>query len=226
MGIVKEVCFWLAETMKDNIDFWQDVLNDQPQSFKDWFEREKAFLRENIKSDSLVLEVGCGNGRSIFDLLSVTQNITGIDHDPKTIDEAKKNFSSYKTINLQVANATALPFNNNTFEYVLCLSTFVNFADAKYRALEEMKRVLKSDGKIIMSVYNEDALPDRMSIYKKIGLKLQSVDNGKVVFDENFVDNISEQFSESELLDIFSKSNLKVDKLEKLEVAYLIMLSI
>lgn len=124
-----------------------------------------------------------------------------------------------------MANATALPFNDGTFEYVLCLSTFVNFADAKYLALEEMKRVVKPNGKIIMSVYNENALPDRLSNYKKIGLKLKSVENGKVVFDEDFVDNISEQFSEPELLDIFSKSSLKVEKMEKLEVAYLIMLS-
>jgi ubiquinone/menaquinone biosynthesis C-methylase UbiE len=211
--------------MKDNMDFWQNVLDNQPQSFKDWFKREKAFLEENIKHDSKVLEIGCGNGRSIFDLLNITQSITGIDHDPRAINEATKNFSSYKTINLQVANATELPFKDHAFEYVMCLSTFVNFADAKFLALEEMKRVLKPDGKIIMSVYNENALPDRMSNYKKIGLKIKFVDNGTVVFDEDFVDNISEQFSESELLNIFSKSSLTVEKLEKLEVAYLILLS-
>jgi ubiquinone/menaquinone biosynthesis C-methylase UbiE len=211
--------------MKDNMDFWQDILDDQPQSFKDWFKREKGFLRETIRKDASVLEVGCGTGRSISDILDVTENITGIDYDPKAIREAAINFSSYETINLQVANATKLPFEDHTFEYVMCMSTFVNFADAKELALEEMKRVLKPDGKIIMSVYNEDALADRMQNYQKIGLKLKSVDKGTVVFDEGFIDNVSEQFSESELLNIFSKASLKVEKLEKLQVAYLIVLS-
>jgi ubiquinone/menaquinone biosynthesis C-methylase UbiE len=211
--------------MKVNMDFWQDVLDGQPESFKKWFSRERYFLQENIKKDSKVLEVGCGAGRSISDISSVTQNIVGIDHDEKAIDEAKENFKQYPSIKLLVANATELPFDNECFDFVICMTTFVNFAHKKYAALEEMKRVLKKNGKIIISVYSEKALSDRMQNYKKIGLKIKSVRQGTVIFDENFKDNVSEQFSETELRNIFSKVDLRIEKLEKVEVAYLIVLS-
>ena len=54
--------------------------------------KKKKYLQKILTPDAKVLEVGCGDGRSIFDILPVTKNVTGIDHDDKAISDAKNNF--------------------------------------------------------------------------------------------------------------------------------------
>ena len=212
-------------SMKTNMDYWEFVLKNLPESYHKWFEEEKKYLQKTITPDAKVLEVGCGDGRSIFDILPVTKNITGIDHDDKAIADAKNNFSSYPSIKILKADATKLSFENEKFDFVVCMTTFANFADNKFIILEEMKRVLKNSGKIIISVFSEDALEERMKVYKASGVKIKKIENGKVVFDESLGDNISEQFSKEQLEDIFSRANLKMEDITKVNIAYLCTLS-
>src|SRR3989344_2685992 len=212
-------------SMKTNMDYWEFVLKNLPESYHKWFEEEKKYLQKIITPDAKVLEVGCGDGRSIFDILPVTKNITGIDHDDKAITDAKNNFSSYPSIKILKADATKLPFENEEFDFVVCMTTFANFTYKKFIILEEMKRVLKNSGKIIISVFSEDALEERMKVYKASGIIIKSIENGKVVFDESVGDNISEQFSEEQLEDIFSRANLKIEDITKVNIAYLCTLS-
>jgi len=212
-------------SMKTNMDYWEFLLKNLPESYHKWFEEEKKYLQKTITPNAKVLEVGCGDGRSIFDILPVTKNITGIDHDDKAIADAKNNFSSYPSIKILKADATKLSFENEKFDFVVCMTTFANFADNKFIILEEMKRVLKNSGKIIISVFSEDALEERMKVYKASGVKIKKIENGKVVFDESLGDNISEQFSKEQLEDIFSRANLKIEDITKVNIAYLCTLS-
>ena len=82
----------------NNIDLWERVLNDIPESYKSWFKDEKLFLHKYITKNSKVLEVGCGDGRSIKDILDITPNIVGIDYDQKAVDDAIKNFRNYPSV--------------------------------------------------------------------------------------------------------------------------------
>ena len=206
---------------KTNIDYWENLLQILPESYKKWFEEEKKYLQKIITFDAKVLEIGCGNGRSIFDVLSKTKNITGIDHDDKAVTDAKNNFSRYSSIKIFKADAVQLPFSNEEFDFVICMTTFANFADKKFKALEEMSRVLKDSGKIIISVFSENALDERMRVYKVLGIKIKEVKNGTVIFDESLGDNISEQFTKEQLEDIFSQANLKIEDIKKVNIAYL-----
>ena len=207
----------------NNIDLWERVLNNPPESYKSWFKDEKLFLHKYITKNSKVLEVGCGDGRSIKDILDITLNITGIDYDQKAVDDAVKNFQNYSNIKFSKAEATNLPFKDKEFDFVLCLTTFANFADNKYKAIEEMKRTLKDNGKIIISVFSEDAFEERMKVYIKVNAKIKEIiNNKKVIFEENV---ISEQFSKSELIKIFDKSKLKVNEIIKSGIGYICLLS-
>jgi ubiquinone/menaquinone biosynthesis C-methylase UbiE len=210
--------------MKSNIDYWLEVLKSLPESYKVWFAKEREYLRDKIALDSCVLEIGCGDGRSIFDLLQNTNNITGIDHDDNAVLNATDIFAEETAIRILKADAANLPFLDSSFDFVICMTTFANFADKKFIVLEEMKRVLKIDGQIIISVFSEDALDERMELYKSLGVPIKSVNNGTVTFDESLGDNISEQFSEKELREIFSKAELSIKEIKKVGIAYLCLL--
>lgn len=210
---------------KTNIDFWEEVIKNQPASYKSWFNKEKEYIHKVITPNSKVLDIGCGNGRSIFDILPITQNIVGIDHEEKAVLDAKNNFSSYPSVEIIQTDAMAMPFDNEVFDFIICMGTFANFADSKFIVLKEMRRVLKRAGRIIISVFSEDAFEERMKIYKSLGAKIKEVKGTTVIFDESLGDNISEQFSEQQLRDIFSQSNLKVEDMTKVGIAYLCTLS-
>ena len=102
------------------------------------------------------------------------------------------------------------------------MTTFANFDDKKYRVLSQMKRVLKDDGKIIISVFSEDALKERLKVYKKVGAKIKSMNEktGKIVFADA-ENNVSEQFSKKELRQIFKKARLNIIEIKKLNIAYI-----
>ncbi|MFA6522244.1 MAG: class I SAM-dependent methyltransferase [Patescibacteria group bacterium] len=211
--------------MKTNTDYWEYILKNLPNSYHKWFEEEKKYLQKIITPNASVLEVGCGDGRSILDMLPVTKNVIGIDHDDKAITDAKDHFSGYPTIKIFKADATKLPFENNEFDFVVCMTTFANFADKKFIVLAEMKRVLKNSGKIIVSVFSEDALEERIKVYKASGITIKTIENGKVIFDESVGDNISEQFSKEQLENIFLRADLKIEDITKVNIAYLCTLT-
>jgi len=204
-----------------NIDFWERVLDTASDSYKKWFEEEKEYLTKHITKNARVLEVGCGDGRSIKDILNITTNIVGIDHDEKAVTNAKRNFNSYKTIKILKAQAENMPFEDKQFDFVICMTTFANFADHKQKILSEMRRVLRDDGFIIISVFSEDAFEERMKMYKKLNSPIKEIKGTTVIFNEKIGDNISEQFSREQLLKIFNKANLSIVDIRKKGIAYL-----
>ena len=204
-----------------NIDFWKSVLEDSPESYKKWFSEEKKLLQETITKDSLVLDIGCGNGRSINDFINITTNIVGIDHDDIAVTDAKKNFKDYPNVKILKADARKLPFENDAFDFVICMGTFANFGDYRKQALLEMKRVLKKDGKIIISSYSEDAFEERMTLYKKEKAPIKEIKGTTVYFDEEVGDNMSEQFSKEQLQKIFAEVGLDIADIKKAGIGYI-----
>ena len=206
--------------MKNN-DYHNLLLNSLPESYRVWFETEKEYLKKQIKPDSIVLEIGSGDGRSIHDLFPITQNITAVDIDKEAIARAQKLFAEFPSIKIIDADAINLPLENECFDYVVCMGTFMNLADKKYTILNEMKRVLKNDGKAIVSTFSEKALSERLNIYRSVGAPIKEIIGGTVVFDESLGANISEQFSRQELIDIFTKAGFVVEDMVEVSIAYM-----
>src|SRR3989344_4813756 len=205
-----------------NIDIWENILKDLPNSYQKWFAEENTFLHKHIRKNARVLEIGCGYGRSLHDILDITAFLTGIDHDSTAIEHTKLRFKSIPSIKIIQAKAEQTPFPDASFDYVICMTTFANFGQKKYDVLAEMKRVLKKKGSILISVFSEDALAERLKVYKKMHIPLRKITKeGTVIFDEDFDDNTSEQFSKSQLLQIFRKAKLKVVEIKKVNIAYL-----
>lgn len=99
-----------------------------------------------------ILEVGCGWGR-LFEIYSKHNLlIYAIDISRKMVEEANRNKKD-RVVEVKEAEAENIPYGNNTFDYVACFATF----DATYqdRALSEMIRVLKINGKLLLTGKNK-----------------------------------------------------------------------
>ena len=179
-----------------NIEWWEKALINLPESYINWFKEEGDFLRKNIYKDSSVLEVGCGEGRSLRYIQDITQNIIGIDNDAKAVNDAK---NTLKNIDFRIADGKNLPFDNNLFDFVICMTTPANFGNEKEKIYTEMKRVLKNDGEILLSVFNEDAMKERLKLYKNVNAPIKKIVGGRVIFENSVGIEYSEQFSKREL---------------------------
>jgi ubiquinone/menaquinone biosynthesis C-methylase UbiE len=212
-----------------NLYYWEKFVKTKNPIVKDWLKKENLYLKNNIKKDSIVLDVGCGFGRNIKFFANKAKKIVAIDNDKGLFGKIKKNLSKYKNVEACLCDVKKMPFDSNFFDYVICMgATFDNFSTNKKKALKEIKRVTKKSGKIIISVYSENALTDRLKEYKRIvgkGKHIKKIVDGTVYFDDGFI--VSEQFTKNELEKLFRSVGFKKIKITKLNrISYLCELTV
>ena len=98
-----------------------------------------------------VLDVGCGDGT--LALLSIEEGearVQGCDPDPRMVARAHARFArAGVSIDLTVAQAQALPFPDNSFDVVFCITVLAFIPDAS-TAVREMARVLRPGGRLVI----------------------------------------------------------------------------
>lgn len=98
-----------------------------------------------------VLDVAAGDGRFINKLLEVSDSVTAIDIDLKELELLKANYSSDKIITIVVDITKKFPFEDSSFDGVFCTGTLHLFnLETLKGILSEIKRVLKTNGKIVL----------------------------------------------------------------------------
>ena len=126
-------------------------------------------------SDRKVLDVGAGNGYVLSRYARKGAEVWGVDITKTGIDLCRKRF---KLLGLRgeflVANAEALPFESNSFDCV-CSMGVLHHTPHTAVAVDEMFRVLKSGGQLIVMVYH------RNSALYRIKLPAMSLATGKTL---------------------------------------------
>lgn len=202
------------------LELW---LEKASKETKEWLKKENQFLKKLIKPKSTVLDVGCGTGRNLKAIANLAKEAIGIDKNKKILEIAKENLKKFSQIKLIHGNAASLPFDSNYFDFVICMdNTFGDFFN-KILTLQEMTRVLKAEGKIILSVYNEKALKTRIKDYKAAGHKIIKIDKkeGTIYTKEGLV---SKQFTKKELKQLFESLKLSYEIINITPITYLCIL--
>jgi len=202
------------------LKFWNQVVKVHSPEIDEWIKQENLYLRKIIKKNSIILDVGFGNGDTIMKIKNVAKKIVGIDNNTEKFDNIKKRLLEFGNIELFCEDAKDMHFEDNAFDYVICMgNTFGNLGKAQEEAINEMKRVVKINGKIVISVYSENALPKRLEIYKRAGLTYEIIsEDGTVLLGE---ETISEQFSRKKLTSVFNRAKLKSKIIELTPITYI-----
>lgn len=102
-----------------------------------------------------VLDIACGTGilsRQVAPLVGEQGAVTGIDLNPTMLEVARALAQPEGArIEWRDGNALALPFDAGSFDLVLCQQGLQFFPD-RLQALQEMRRVLRSGGRMALSV--------------------------------------------------------------------------
>jgi len=104
----------------------------------------------NIKPGVHFLDVGCGTGWAIGQTANLVDGkglFYGVDLSPKMIEKAKNNFSGKDNFHFLQANSESIPLDDNSFDIIICTNSFHHYLHPD-KALKEMRRLLKSGGKL------------------------------------------------------------------------------
>jgi len=115
--------------------------------------REKAVDITNAPKDALILDVATGTGRQAFAFGKRGYQVVGIDLLPEMLKIAiKKN--KYPNMKFEVADATHIPYESDHFDVsVICVALHDMAPDIRENVLQEMVRVTKPKGSIVIIEY-------------------------------------------------------------------------
>jgi 2-polyprenyl-3-methyl-5-hydroxy-6-metoxy-1,4-benzoquinol methylase len=99
-----------------------------------------------------VLDVGCGFGWfELFALAHGVRTITGIELTERDLETARANVDA-PNVQFQIANAIELPFNDASFDTVVCWEVLEHIpVNTEPRAFHEIARVLRPGGRLYLS---------------------------------------------------------------------------
>lgn len=101
-----------------------------------------------------VLDVGCGPGVMVPALMELGCEFWGVDSSTEMVRQARDNFGTLGKAHFSLGTAESLPFADDVFDAVICMGV-IEFVDDDGCALEEMVRVLKPGGSLIVAFPNK-----------------------------------------------------------------------
>lgn len=110
-----------------------------------WYDYTRKKISQFIKKCSLggyILNAGSGG------------NSYGLHNKMCHVDIVKKNICRYE--DYVVANIEDMPFEDSTFDSVICVGDVINYCDAE-KAIKELCRVVKKWGKLIIEFENSNS---------------------------------------------------------------------
>ena len=118
----------------------------------------------DIQATDKVLDIGFGGGVTIEQMLKIvdTGKIYGVDFSDVMVAQAKKKFKGSiesNQVSIEFADVKQLPFDHNTFDKICTVNT-IYFWEDPLVGLREIRRVLKSNGKLVLGIRSADKMKD------------------------------------------------------------------
>jgi tRNA (uracil-5-)-methyltransferase TRM9 len=112
----------------------------------------------HISQTDIIIDLGCGNGRHLLPAAKHCSQAVGVDFSRKllTLTEGKVRQQHIQNVYLIQADLTVLPFCTETVDTILFIASLHNIKRRKNRikALQEVSRILKPDGRALITVWS------------------------------------------------------------------------
>jgi ubiquinone/menaquinone biosynthesis C-methylase UbiE len=139
-----------------------DEIADQYEK-KTWFDQHilgVARQRKQLMSQAYgkILDVACGTGLN-FPMFPATAETTAIDLSPRMLEIAQQKAVTLNlNVQVKIMDAQKLEFPDGSFDTVTSTLSTCTFPDPM-QALQEMKRVCRTDGLILLLEHGHSSLP-------------------------------------------------------------------
>jgi tRNA (uracil-5-)-methyltransferase TRM9 len=116
-----------------------------------------------LPKHSTILDNGCGNGRN---MQYKDYTFEGIDSSDTFVTMCRQ-----KGLSCKLADMCEIPFSGNSFDVIMSIASFHHLAtpERRIKALQEMYRVLKPNGNVILSVWSITQPPKTRRVFTHYG---------------------------------------------------------
>ncbi len=154
----------------DDVEFYEEFFTDVDEGVAS----ARADLRKQVRVSGVidavrrhvpkgsVLDVGCGIGETLSAMATLEHlDLHGLEYSQATLARAAKFVGSRARVHH--GSATALPFDDGSFEGITCVEVLEHVA-AEGRVLSEFRRVLKLGGVLVLTVPSRHWFPIQKSL--------------------------------------------------------------
>jgi len=121
------------------------------------FRAEAKAIAAGLDAGDWVLEIAPGPGYLAVELARVGLEVTGLDISRSFVRIANETAErAGVTVDFRCGDAAAMPFEAESFDFLVCRAAFKNFSDP-VGALKEMRRVLRPGGRGLLIDMRRDA---------------------------------------------------------------------
>ena len=126
---------------------YQEIANEFNQTRYDKWDWIEQFLDQYDLTKEKIYDLGCGSGRNMKD------GMIGLDKCLNFIEICKE-----KGLNVVHGDLTELPFENNSANGIISIASFhhLDSEERRLKALFEMKRVIKPNCRILLSIWSKE----------------------------------------------------------------------
>lgn len=197
-----EIARKLLEKVKLDYDAIAYEFSRTRKTSWDEFEMFKDYLEPQMT----VADIGCGNGR-LIEILPENTKYIGIDTSKNIINEARK---LHPNDTFKEGSLLDIPISSNTTDVTFCIATLPHIPSKKLRekAIDELIRITKPGGTIVISVWNLWQLRYLGKIIQAIGRRIAFGDldwNDLFIEWDNKLERYYHAFTKSELRKLLEK---------------------
>lgn len=204
-------------------EVWDEIFGkferlDKEMKYDLWLDK---YYDNIIKNCSSILDLGCGFGNNIKYLLNKGKNVVACDYSDNAIKIVNSNYPSVETKIFDMSNG--LKYDDNSFDLIISELSIHYFSEkVTLNIIEELKRILKKEGKLILKVNSVKEFENGVTCGKKIEENFYELNNMKKrFFDET---EIKRFFKNWNVITIEENEMLRYDKI-KVALECLIMVN-
>ena len=167
-----------------------------------------------LQPGEAILDVGSGPGNQVFEMSSIVGpggRVQGIDPAESAIAIASRRCSGLSNVHFELGDVAQLPFDDGTFDSVMSSQVFEYLQNVS-RGLEEIHRVLRPGGRVLIHDTNWGALLWRSSDAQRMNRIMEVWD--KHLTDPRLPETLGPKLRDAGFIDI------KVEPIIQLEIEY------
>jgi 2-polyprenyl-6-hydroxyphenyl methylase/3-demethylubiquinone-9 3-methyltransferase len=139
-----------------------------PARVRQYLRAEVEFVVARLRPDDVVLDLGCGYGRTMRAFAGSSRLTVGTDNSLASLRLARQRLGAATNCGLLCADAKQLGFAAGSFDRVVCIQNGISAFHVDRRVLvREVVRVLRPRGMALFSTYSDRFWEDRLDWFER-----------------------------------------------------------
>ena len=207
----------MAENHFENSEkTWDKIAQSFDNTRKNPWQNVIDFINE-LSSTDLVADIGCGNGRHLILCVEKCKTVIGVDISRNLLKITQKKIKGKKQNALFIhGNLINIPIKKDIFNAVLYIAALHNIKGRNNRiqSLIEVKRILKNNGKALISVWSREQEKFRERL-TKLSSNDDELGDIQIYWKQNKLDvpRFYHLYTKEEFIEDIQQSGLEIEQI-------------